>query len=316
MSLDQWETFYRGGAIVTGPAGPDGGYDLELRAAWVEFFSTLGPSASLLDIGTGNGAVPLIARQAAQAQGYAWDIHGADLARIDPVRDVADGARRFEGITFHPGVPAEKLPFEDARFDAVTGHYALEYTRTHAALAEIFRVLKPGGDAQFIVHHADSELIRSARQSLAECDLVLQETKLYRRLHKLVTMEQVTPGSTDQATNELRSAIQAVKQAIPQARHAGGGRVLDVALDAAQKLLNARKQLPAAAAGAEVDRAEADMRASAQRLNDLVGHACSEARMDALQAEAAAVGFTLIERLPQYHAGNHLVGWQLLLHRP
>ena len=29
-------------------------------------------------------------------------------------------------------------------------------------------VLKPGGDAQFIVHHADSALIRSARQSLAE----------------------------------------------------------------------------------------------------------------------------------------------------
>ena len=32
--------------------------------------------------------------------------------------------------------------------------------------------------------------------------------------------------------------------------------------------------------------------------------------------QAAAAGFTLIERLPQYHAGNNLVGWQLLLHRP
>ena len=97
-------------------------------------------------------------------------------------------------------------------------------------------MLKPGGDAQFIVHHADSVLIRSARQSLAECDLVLKETKLYRRLHKLVTMEHVTPGSTDHATSELRAAIQAIKQAI-QARQAGGGRVLDVALDAVQKLL-------------------------------------------------------------------------------
>ena len=316
MSLDQWETFYRGGAIVTGPAGPEGGYDLELRAAWVEFFSTLPASASILDIGTGNGAVPLIAKQAAQAQGFTWGIHGADLARIDPVRDVADGARRFEGITFHPGVPAEKMPFDDASFDAVTGHYALEYCKTPQALAELFRVLKPGGDGQFIIHHADSALILSARQSLAECDLVLRETKLYRRLHKLVTMEQVTPGSTDHATTELRNAIQAIKQALPRARQAGGGRVLDVALDAAQKLLNARKQLPAATAGLEVDRAEADMRASARRLNDLVEHACSAERMDELQAEAAAAGFTLIERLPQHHAGDNLVGWQLLLHRP
>jgi len=316
LSLDQWETFYRGGAIVTGPAGPDGGYDRELRAAWVEFFSTLPASASVLDIGTGNGAVPLIALQAATAQGFRWDIHGADLARIDPARDVADGARRFEGIQFHPGVATEQLPFEDARFDAVTGHYALEYCKTPAALAEIFRVLKPGGDAQFIMHHADSALIRSARQSLAECDLVLRETKLYRRLHKLATMEQVTPGSTDHATNELRAAIQAVKQALPQARHAAGGRVLDVALDATQKLLALRRQAPAATVGPEVDRAEADLRASARRLNDLVDHACSESRMDELQAEAAAAGFTLIERLPQFHAGDNLVGWQLLLHRP
>lgn len=316
MSLDQWETFYRGGAIVTGPAGPDGGYDLELRAAWVEFFSTLPPAASVLDIGTGNGAVPLIAKQAAQAQGYDWDIHGIDLARIDPVRDVANGATRFAGIQFHAGVAAEKMPFGDARFDAVTGHYALEYSNTPAALAEIFRVLKPGGDAQFIVHHADSALIGSARQSLAECNLVLEETKLYRHLHHLVTMEQVTPGTTEHATAELRSAIQAIKQAIPQARHAGGGRVLDVALDAVQKLLSARRQAPGATVGPEVDRAEADMRASARRLNDLVEHACSETRMDQLQAEAAAAGFSLIERLLQFHAGNNLVGWQLLLHRP
>jgi hypothetical protein len=121
---------------------------------------------------------------------------------------------------------------------------------------------------------------------------------------------------TERATAELRAAIQAVKQALPAARQAGGGRILTVALDATQKLLEARKTLRPELAGNEVDRAEADLRASTRRLHDLIEHARDEAAMDALQAEATAAGFTTIERLPQYHGGDNLVGWLLMMHRP
>lgn len=316
MSLDQWESQYRTGALATCPTAADGGIDLEVRQAWVEFFATLPDGACIVDIGTGNGLIPGIARESAAALGRHWTIHGTDPARIDPARDVADGARRFEGITFHAGVPAEKLPFETASVDAVTGHHALEYTDAPAALAEMFRVLKPGGDAQFIVHHADSVFMRSARASLGEADLVFKETKVFRRLHKLVEMEQVTPGTTERATTELRGAIQALKQALPGARAAGGGRVITVALDAVQKLLEARKQVPAAAAAREVERIEEELRGSTRRIHDLLAHGRDDAAMDQLQQQARDAGFTLVERLPQLHGGSTLVGWQLLMHRP
>jgi len=316
LSLEQWENYYRSGAIATCPTAVDGGYDLEVRQAWVSFFSTLPDGARLLDVGTGNGVIPLIASETAASLGRHWEIHGSDLARIDPVAQVRDGAIRFAAVTFHPGVGTEKLPFDDGYFNAVTGHYALEYTDTAAALAEIFRVLTPGGDAQFVVHHADSILLRTAQASLRESDLVFKETRLYRKLHALVTMAEATPGVTERATAELRGAIRAVKQALPAARQAGAGRVLTVALDATQKLLEARKTLPAEQAGQEVDRAEADLRASTHRLHDLIGHARDAAAMEALQAQAAAAGFTLIERLPQFHGGDNLVGWLLLMHRP
>lgn len=316
LSLEQWENYYRSGAIATCPTAVDGGYDLEVRQAWVAFFSTLPDGARLLDVGTGNGVIPLIAAETAASLGRRWEIHGSDLARIDPVAQVRDGAKRFAGITFHPGVGTEKLPFEAGHFDAVSGHYALEYTQTAAALAELHRVLKPGGDAQFVVHHADSILLRTAHASLRDSDLVFKETKLYRKLHKLVTMEQATPGVTERATNELRAAIQALKQALPAARQAGGGRILTVALDATQKLLEARKTLRPELAGNEVDRAEADLRASTRRLHDLIEHARDAAAMEALQDEANAAGFTAIERLPQYHGGDNLVGWLLMMRRP
>lgn len=315
MSQEQWETYYRGGMISTCPTGPDGGYDLEVREAWVEFFSTLPDGARILDVGTGNGVVAQIAVQTASALGRNWEIHATDLALIDPPRHVPDGARRLAGITFHPGVATEHLPFEAESFDAVSGHYALEYTDTATALAEIQRVLKPGGDAQFIIHSIDSVLVQAARRSLREAELVLGQTRIFRRLHRLVTMEQVTPGTTERVTAELRAAIQALKQGLEQAQQAGAGGVLSIALDAVHKLLVARKEMKPQAVGLEVDRAEGELRASARRLNDLLAHARTEQDMVNIEKDAAAAGFSLIERMPQFHAGKNLVGWQLLLHR-
>lgn len=315
MSQEQWETYYRGGMISTCPTAPDGGYDLEVREAWVEFFSMLPDAARILDVGTGNGVVAEIAVQTAAALGRSWDVHATDLALIDPTRHVPDGARRLAGITFHPGVATERLPFEPESFDAVSGHYALEYTQTATALAEIHRVMRPGGNAQFIIHSIDSVLVQAARRSLREAELVLGETRIFRRLHRLVTMEEVTPGATDEATAELRSAIQALKQGIQQAQPIGAGGVLSIALDAVHKLLVARTEMTPQAVGLEVDRAEGELIASAQRLHDLLAHARTEAEMETIQKDAAAAGFSLIERTRQFHAGNNFVGWQLLLHR-
>lgn len=316
MSVEQWETYYQGGALATGPTGADGRYDLEVHQAWVEFFSTVPDGARLLDIGTGNGVVPLIAKDVAAQRKLRFEIHAADLAQIDPPRHVADGERRFAGIVFHPGVATERLPFDDASFDAVSGHYALEYSVTSKALAQIRRVLKPGSDAQFILHHADSALVKSARGSMQEADLVLKHTKIYRKLHRLVTMDQVKPTITERVTGELVAAIRQLKQALAENRNPGGARILSVALDAVQKLLAARRELPPAVAGREVDRAEEEMRAAWHRLNDLVSHARTPEQMQQIQDEAAAAGFTQIECMPQHHAGSNLVGWLLLLHRP
>lgn len=315
MSLDQWETYYRGGNIATYPTGPDGGYDLEVRDAWVDFFSLLPNGARILDVGTGNGAVAMIAAETARARGLAWEIHATDLARIDPLGDVPDGAKRLAGITFHAGVATEHLPFEPESLDAVSGHYALEYTDIAAALAAIHRALKPGGSAQFIIHHADSVLLQSAGLTLRESDMALVETEVFRRLHRLVTMDRIVPGETDAATEELRAAIRTLKQRMEQSRITGTGHVLDVVLDAVQKLLVARKEMSPAAVGLEVDRAESEMQGSVDRLNDLIRHARSQQDMEALEREAAVAGFSLVEYFPLYHAGSNLLGWQLLLHR-
>jgi ubiquinone/menaquinone biosynthesis C-methylase UbiE len=154
LSLEHWEAYYRTGALATCPTTPEGGYDQEVRDAWVEFFTDLPETASVLDIGTGNGVVPLIALETETTLGRRYEIHATDLARIDPKRNLRDGQKRLAGIEFHAGVATERLPFESSSFDAVSGHYALEYTQIDAAFAEIFRVFE-----RVPQMHADEELV-------------------------------------------------------------------------------------------------------------------------------------------------------------
>jgi len=310
--LEHWETYYRSGALATCPVGPGSGYTLELRDVWIEFFTGLADRARILDVGTGNGAIALIASETASALGRRYEVHGTDLADIDPVRDVPDGAKLFAGVRFHPQTATERLPFEPTSFDAVSGQYALEYTAIEAALAEIFRVLKDGGQAQFVLHHADSVILRNARESLAQADLVLVETKAFRKLRRLLEAERRSPSAARGARVELVAAVTRLQNASGEATSA---LILHVAVDAIQKLVQARQRLTRAIMDREIDRVEFDIRASVRRLRDLVACAQSEAGIASIKRTAESTGFGECEVRTQNHAGEQLVGWCLNLRK-
>ncbi len=315
MQLEHWESYYRTGMLATCPTAADGGYDREIEQAWVQFFSPLRAHARILDVATGNGAVVAIAHRLSRQLGRDWRIQGCDAARIDPKRNLASARKLFGDACFHSGVPIESMPFETARFEAVSGQYALEYARTDLGLKEIARVLKPGGSAQFIMHHAGSELVRNARASLAEAELVLDEAGIYDLLRRLVTRRDHEASLEDRATIELRSAIGQLKQAYQEAAASNRGHTLAVTLDAVRQLLAMRAGQPADRILPQIDRAERELRLSLLRLKDLLARASDREAIDGLQEIARSSGFKIAECTPQLHAGVNLVGWRVRLHR-
>lgn len=313
MTVEHWEAYYRGGAIATCPMGPGTCYTLELRDLWLAFFASLADGARVLDLGTGNGAILLFAKEAASSTGRRFEIHGADLASIDPARHVPNGAALFEGIEFHPGMPCERLGFDDASFDAVSGQYALEYTDMAKSLGEVRRVLRHGGRALFVLHHDQSALIRNARESLAQGALVLEETKILRKLRRHAAAERDSAAAARATWAELSADATRLQQA---AARSIAPHLLHVVIDGVQKLLGLRRELGAAGFEREVDRFEREIRAGVRRLQDLVGCAESTEQMDAMIATARRIGFECSGAELQYHARENLVGWRLALTRP
>ncbi|WP_193368609.1 methyltransferase domain-containing protein [Pelagibius marinus] len=89
----------------------------------------------LLDVGCGTGCV---AREAAR--------RGAAVTGLDPNEGMLAVARRLDPkVDWRDGF-AEKIPFDDGRFDAVTCQFGLMFFEDRVkALAEMWRVTKPGG---------------------------------------------------------------------------------------------------------------------------------------------------------------------------
>jgi ubiquinone/menaquinone biosynthesis C-methylase UbiE len=99
---------------------------------------------AILDVGCGTGAVTIPAKQRVGATGKA--------AGIDPAPEMIAVAqqkahRKGLEIDFRIGV-IEALPYPDASFDVVTSSLMMHHLPEHLqvkGLAEIYRVLKPGG---------------------------------------------------------------------------------------------------------------------------------------------------------------------------
>ena len=94
----------------------------------------LGPAATVLDLAAGTGKLT-----------FALARTGARVVAVEPVERMrAALAESLPDVTVMDGV-AEAIPLRDAAVEAVTVGQAFHWFDGDAALAEIHRVLKPGG---------------------------------------------------------------------------------------------------------------------------------------------------------------------------
>ena len=103
----------------------------------------LKPGQRVLDFGCGPGSISVGLAQLVAPGG---EVHGVDMAesQVAMARGLAD-AQGLENVKFHVA-DVTSLPFPDDYFDVAHGHDILAHVpNTRTVLAEVIRVLKPGG---------------------------------------------------------------------------------------------------------------------------------------------------------------------------
>ena len=116
---------------------------------------------SVLDLGTGNGFLAaLLAARGAQVDAVDVPDASLELARMRArVSGVADRVRLHN-------MPIEALRFPDKSFDRIAGTFLLHHLDLARGLAEIHRVLRPGGVAVFIETWGRNKVLMTARWAL------------------------------------------------------------------------------------------------------------------------------------------------------
>jgi ubiquinone/menaquinone biosynthesis C-methylase UbiE len=136
----------------------------------------------LLDVGTGEGQ---IARLACRL--------GLAAVGVDPTRGQLQAARSRAGGPRYTRAVAEALPFADASFDAVLATLVFEHIGPYReAIAEVGRVLRPGGRFLFFLNHP---LLQTPGSGWID-DHILDEQywRVGPYLVEDVSMEQVADG--------------------------------------------------------------------------------------------------------------------------
>jgi SAM-dependent methyltransferase len=138
----------------------------------------------VLDVGAGEGQ---IARLAAGA--------GATVVGLEPAWAQVEVAAARAGGPAYLRSAAETLPFPDASFDAVVACLVFEHVQgMDAAIAEVGRVLQPGGRFVFFLNHP---LLQTPNSGWID-DQVLDPPEQYWRIGAYLvedlTMEEVEAG--------------------------------------------------------------------------------------------------------------------------
>ena len=179
-----WNVYWQTGAQESCVTQSDKEVESALVGFWTQLLNQLPPSADVVDLATGNGAVVHLL----QKHNPDLNLIGIDKASIKASSTDSHSSKRHKSAQFVSNVSIFDMPFDADSFSLATSQFGIEYAiklndeGAGAALDEVSRVLKKGGFAQFLMHHCDSALVQSNARKQRELTQLLVHGGLAEKL--------------------------------------------------------------------------------------------------------------------------------------
>lgn len=314
-----WTRYWSHGASHSCGGSYGNRYEGALAAFWRAAFQALAPGARVLDIATGNGALPQLLLDFDQAGQLTCD--AVDLAALAPAWfDQLPPARRAQ-LRFHGGQAAETLPFADGSFDLVMSQYGLEYTDLARTVPELLRVCAAGGKVCLVCHHAQARPVLLAHTELAHLAW-LQQTQglldtgaaMIEPMARASSAEGRASLAGDGAANAVRDRFNVLQDEL--GRLAEASNCPDVLFEVRQALgaiLDMAMRQGRDAAEAAMATLRRQLLDSALRLRELRDYALDEAAVARLGQALAADGAAL--EIAPLSDQDVLMGWSIKVDR-
>ncbi|MCD7100068.1 class I SAM-dependent methyltransferase [Stenotrophomonas sp. MMGLT7] len=305
-----WSSLWRAGVLHSCGKAFQGNYSGPLQAFWQQRFDALGDGDRMVDIGTGNGAIPLLASQNARRRGIDLDLHGVDIADIDPPACISGGQAMYAGIRFHPRTSALSLPFADASVHLLTSQYALEYMPRAQAIREALRVMGYDGAAAFVLHSDDSIISATLSPQLRGLDWLFGQSELLARTRQLIahhTMKSQPPSADATIRAEFESAMREFMNVVHE------NPSTDILRKVTGHLRNILSLEPAGAMAA-LDRTERSLRDEHERLRQLQRAILTQEDFDQLAEVFASTG-RRVTVTPIDHVPGTCMGRTMMIER-
>lgn len=205
-----------------------------LSQIWQRFAARLTAGARVLDLATGNGTVAL----ALLRGNGSLRITGVDKADIDPLRFLSSPGP-LHAVQFAGAIDICSLPFEPGSFDVLTSQFGIEYAPLAEAVRSAAAVLRSGGRLNFLMHHAESEIVAPTRAKMREMAGLLQAGGVLERLLSYVNGEagidaldaagkqhlDSGAGRSSQITGRIFEGVNRVTHSMQQGNRRAGGEL-------------------------------------------------------------------------------------------
>lgn len=214
-----WERYWDSKWITSFAEQFPDNYDGPIKEFWQRQLQ--GDIGEIVDLACGNGALVWIIDAFLNRPTARTRITGIDSAAIDPFAALGRAGSDYPNVRFIGKVAAEALPFPDRSVDLVVSQYGVEYTDIERSIPEIARVLRRPGRMAFVMHDAESSVVRDATRHVdafrAVMDLDIHDfaLELFERGQRLKTSKErqssaefkALTATLDRLTSQVRSIV-------------------------------------------------------------------------------------------------------------